>query len=805
MLKNYFKIAWRNFYRDRSFTFLNLIGLSTGLACTLLICLWVNDELGVDHFYEKDSRLFQVLVNTKNANDIQTIPETPALLAGALAADMPEVEYAASEQGSFSGQYTLSAGAKTPETGKMPAGEKTLKATGLYVSKDYFHVFSWPLLEGNKDQVLADKNSIVLSKALALRLFGTAENIVGRKVSWQHEKQFVVSGIVDASSVHSSTQFDFLMPFELFLEANPDEKDWKNSDPRTYVVLKEGARVEAFNKKMTELVKSKNKSSSPLFLRRYSDGYLYGRYENGVQAGGRIEYVRLFSIIALFILVIACINFMNLSTARASKRMKEVGIRKCVGASRLMLVFQYLGEAMLMAFISLAVALLFVGVLLPFFNAFVGKRLALSGGRELLFLFGGITLFAGFLAGSYPAIYLSGFKPVAVLKGKLRDAAGEIWVRKGLVVFQFTLSVVLIIAVMVVYRQIAYIQQQDRGFNKDNVVSFNVEGAVTPANMSQFLEGIETFIAQVKTLPGVANVSSMDHNSIVSDFGSTGDIKWAGKGPGQNISFGNIGINYGLIETLGMQMAAGRSFSRALSSDSSEIIFNEAAIRAMGIKDPVGKTVTMWGQDRRIAGVVKDFHYQSFHTSIKPFAFRLEPLFTNRIFVKIKPGAVSSVLGRLQELFLQRYPGFVFDYQFLDQDYQAQYIAEKQVAGLSLWFTGLTILISCLGLFGLAAFTAERRFKEIGIRKVLGATAGSVVVLLSGDFLKLVLIALLAGFPLAWWAANQWLDGFVYHTQIGVGIFLMAGVSIVVITLLTIGYQAVKAALANPAKSLATE
>ena len=801
MLRNYFKIAWRNFYRDRPFTFLNLMGLSTGLACTLLICLWVKDELGIDHFPGKDGRLYQVLVNGKNSDGIQTIPETPAMLAGALVKEMPEVEYAASEQGSFSGQYTLSAG----ENGGGKNGEKNIKATGLYASKDYFNVLPWPLLYGDKDRVLSDKNSIVLSKAMALRLFGTTDNVVGQKVSWQHDKQFIVSGIVDGPSVHYSTQFDFLMSFDLFLEANPDEKDWKNSDPHTYVVLKEGARVEAFDQKMTALIKSKNKSAGGFFLRRYSDGYLYGRYENGVQAGGRIEYVRLFSVIALFILVIACINFMNLSTAKASKRMKEVGIRKCVGASRLMLVVQYLGESMLMAFVSLVFALLLVGLLLPFFNILTGKHLILSAGRELLLLFGGITLFTGFLAGSYPALYLSGFKPVAVLKGKLREVAGELWVRKGLVVFQFTLSVVLIIAAIVVYRQIAFIQHQDRGFNKDHIISFNAEGALRPENMSTFLAGIETFISQVKSMPGVENVSSMDHGSIVSDFGSTGDIKWAGKDMHQNISFGNIGINYGLIETLGMRMAAGRSFSRALSSDSSEIIFNEAAIRAMGLKDPVGKTVTMWGQDRRIAGVVKDFHYQSFHTSVKPFAFRLEPLFTNRIVVRIRPGEEQPVIGRLQELYAKSYPGFVFDYQFLDQDYQAQYTAEKQVAGLSLWFTGLTILISCLGLFGLAAFTAERRFKEIGIRKVLGATAGSVVLLLSGDFLKLVLIALLVGFPLAWWAAYQWLSGFAYHTHIGVGIFLVAGLSIVVITILTIGYQAVKAAIANPVRSLKTE
>jgi ABC-type antimicrobial peptide transport system permease subunit len=544
-------------------------------------------------------------------------------------------------------------------------------------------------------------------------------------------------------------------------------------------------------------------------VRPFSSGYLHGRYENGIQSGGRIEYVRLFAVIALFILVIACINFMNLATAKASKRMKEVGIKKVVGASRLTLVIQYLGESLLMAFFSLLLAVIVVAVCLPTFNDITGKQLTLVMGAHVILPFLGITLFAGLLAGSYPALYLSGFKPVAILKGKFRNSMTELWVRRGLVVFQFTLSVVFIIAVLAVYRQIEFIQTKDRGFDKDNIISFSAEGMqpgnMTPEEMNAFLAGVETFLGDIKNIPGVVNASSTDHNSLVGDYGSTGDINWEGKDPRMNLSFNNIGVNYGFIETLGMTMAAGRSFSRVVSSDSSEIIFNESAIKAMGLKNPIGKTVKMWGQNRRVVGVIKDFHYESLHENVKPFAIRLEPLLTYRFMARIKSGNGNDVIARIGALYQKKYPGFNFDYSFLDQDYQAQYVAEKRVAVLSRYFSGLTILIACLGLFGLAAFTAERRFKEIGIRKVLGATVSNVVIMLSADFLKLIFVAVLISFPLAWWATDRWLDTFAYRIDLGVGIFLAAGAATLLITLLTISFQAIKTAIANPITALRSE
>lgn len=793
MLKNHFKIVLRYLLKDRQFTFLNLIGLSTGLACTLLIYLWVNDELKFDKFHQKEKRLYQVMANQQSAEGIKTIHQTPALLADALAREMPEVEFAAAAQGSFSGKQTLS------------VGDKHIKAVGIYAGKDYFNIFSWQLAEGNRSQVLADKSSVVISKDLAKKLFGTTQNVVGKTVEWQHDKQFTISGVFENVPANSSIRFDFALPFQIFLDANEYQREWSSSDPNTYVVLREGANVDRFNDKIAGYVKSKlPESKTTLFVRPFSSGYLYGKYENGAQAGGRIEYVKLFSIIAIFILVIACINFMNLSTAKASKRLKEVGIKKVVGASRGTLIFQFMIESMLMTVVSLLIAAIFVLVLLSPFNYITGKELSIDFNLNIILLILGIILFTGLIAGSYPALYLSKFDPVTVLKGKLRGSAGELWVRRGLVVFQFVLSVIFIVSVIVVYRQIQFIQTKNQGFNKDNVISFDMEG-MTSENVETFLSGVQSFVSEVRTMPGVMKASSMDHGSIIGDFGSTSDISWQGKNPDDRINFANIGVNYDMIETLGMQIAQGRSFSREVSSDSFEIIFNEAAIDMMGLKDPIGKTVKMWDQDRRIVGVVKNFHFESLHESVKPFAMRLEPKFTYRIMVKIQGGKESETLDRIQALFQKYNPGYVFDYRFLDQDYQTQYMAEKRVAVLSRYFSGLAILISCLGLFGLAAFTAQRRQKEISIRKAVGASVSNVTYLLSKDFFRLVLIAVFVAFPLAWWLMNQWLENFVYKIDIGVDVFLIAGASIILITLITVSFQAVKAALANPVKSLRSE
>jgi predicted permease len=793
MLNNYFKTIGRNFAKDRRFTLLNLLGLSTGLACTLLIYLWVTDELQMDKFHKNDAGLYQVMENRVQGPNIWTAQSAPAPEADALAKEMPEVQYAVATVGPVN--YTLSV-----ENGSTP--EKEIKSNGLYAGADFFHVFSYDLIHGNPGQVLADKKAIVLSDLLALRLFGTTENLIGKTVVLQHEQPYAISGIFTAPGVHSSQQFDFVLSVLDQKDAQDNRSNWDNTFCSTYLVLKPGVNPAQFNAKIAGLIvrKSNNqiKYRTP-FIQRYSDIYLHGRYEAGVQAGGRIDYVRLFSLIALFILVIACINFMNLSTAKAAGRAKEVGIKKVVGAGRGALIIQFLGESTGMAFTSLLLAICWVSLVLPEFNNITGKQLSLyhlNTGSILSAL--GITFFTGLVAGSYPALYLSGFQPIRVLKGKLRTAAGEVMVRKGLVVFQFTLSIILIVGVGAVYRQISYIQTKPLGYDRDNVITIEKEGRLTAVQQQN------TFLAEARQIPGVTAASGISH-SLTGHDGGTYDVVWPGKDPNDRTEFEIVGGDLDMIKTLGMTIKEGRDFSADYPSDSTGIIFNEAAIRFMGMRHPIGQRVTMWDQPVKIIGVVSDFHFQSLHEKVKPLFILLRPRWTDHFVIKLAADREKPAIAALEQLYRQFNPGWSFGYTFMDERYQTLYVAENRVAVLSRCFAALAILISCLGLFGLAAFTAQRRNKEIGIRKVLGASVRSVFLLLSGDFLKLILVAMLISFPLAWWATSQWLGSFAYRIDIGVGIFFATGIFIILLTFLTISFQSIRAALANPAKSLKTE
>jgi ABC-type antimicrobial peptide transport system permease subunit len=775
------------------------MGLSTGLACALLIYLWVKDELRIDRFNEKDSQLFQVIkTSLTDDGSVHTHESTPALLAKSMATEIPEVEYAVSV-------------IRQNIMGIASAGNKHIKAIPQFVDKDYFNVFSLRLIHGNKDKVLADKHGILLSDELALKLFNTTENIVGKTVSWDHADElngpYIVSGIFEAPPSNASVQFDLIFPYSLYFETYKDRYGltlWYSNSSYTYLILRKGTNVKDFNEKIRDFSKSKLKAAHGpgglkwegiIFLQRYSDKYLYNRYENGKVAGGRIEYVRLFFIVAIFILVIACINFMNLATAKASRRIKELGIKKVIGASRSMLILQYMAESMLMALLSLLVAILLVSLLLPQFNEITGKNITLDFQSNLVLPAIGLTLITGVIAGSYPALYLSRFKPALVLKGKLTSSVSESLMRKGLVVFQFTISVILIVSVLVVYKQTEFIQSKNLGYSKDNIIQFTSEGKLR--------QGLSTFLREVKKIPGVVNASSMD-GDMVGQHSGGGGINWPGKPPGQGIEFSGLDVDYGLMETLGLAMAEGRQFSREFGSDSSKVIFNEAAIAAMGLKDPIGKTVEMWGKKKKIIGVVKNFHYESLYEKLGPFFFRYSEKNSN-IVIKIKAGMVSETLARLEKFYKNYNMGLPFEYKFMDEDYRKLYASEQRVAVLSKWFAAIAILISCLGLFGLASFTAQKRQKEIGIRKVVGATISNVIVLLSKDFLKLVFIAVMLAFPLASWLMNKWLNDFEYRISIGVDTFLVTGGLVVLITLATISFQAIKAAVANPVKSLRTE
>ncbi len=793
MFKNHFRLVWRNLVKDRQFALLNLLGLASGLACALMIWLWIQDEMKTDKGHEKDSRLYQVMQNMPHDQGIETAEYTQGPLANALASEIPEIQYAA----------TVVPASWFSSRGIITAGEVRLKAREQFISKDYFNMFSCRFTEGDKNKLSTDKHFIAISDELAMKLFHTTKQVVGRSIEWDHSDfngSYTIAGVFEKNDVHVSDKFDILFNFDLFVEKREGMLSWDNNDPRTYLLLRAGTNIARFNNKIKDFIKTKDtKASQSLFVRPFSDKYLYGQYSNGIQSGGRIAYVKLFAAIALFILLIACINFMNLSTARASKRIKEVGIKKVVGASRANLILQYLGESVMMSIMSLLLGLGLIRLLLPGFNELTGKELVLEFNANIVLTFLGITLVTGLIAGCYPALYISGFRPVAVLKGKLKTSIGELWIRKGMVTFQFALSVMAIVGVLVITRQINLIQSKDLGYSRDHIIDFSIPmGDPDSASLSK----ASAFINELKSIPGVVSVASYYHN-LTGDHGSIGGFKWPGKDPDNKIDFANLEVGYGFLETMGIQIVAGRNFSPNANA-SNEIIFNENAIRKMGLKDPIGKTVRFWDRNRVIVGIAKDFNFESLYETVKPCFFQMYPAMPN-VIVKIKSGTEKQTIAGLQDIYTRFNKGLSFDYRFLDDEYQALYVAENRVAVLSKYFAGLAILISCLGLFGLAAFTAQRRQKEIGIRKVVGASAGSIVMMLSKDYVKLIAIAALIGLPLIGWVMEQWLQDFAFRIRLSADVFLIAGVAVLLITLLTIGFQSVKAALVNPVKSLRSE
>jgi putative ABC transport system permease protein len=773
--------------RDRQFTLLNLIGLATGLACALLIYLWVTDEVSFDKFFANSDQMYQLMEVRNYPGHAGISDESSGLLSETVKTQMPEVEYAATiAPPNWFQKFTLT------------VGEKNIKAVGQYVGKDYFNIFSFKLIKGNKDDVLKDKSSIVISETLANKLFGTTEDVIGKKIRFQQDTSFFVSGIFEDLPRNSSEQFDFVLSFEYYKSIASWVTSWYNGGPHNYILLKKGTDVNAFNKRVYDIItRNANDTFRKVTAIPFATAYLNNTFIHGARVGGRMEYVRLFSIIAIFILAIACINFMNLSTAKASRRLKEVGIKKVVGAGRKQLIFQFLSESVLLAFISVVFALLIVLLLLPEFNQLTDKHLSLHFNSELLLGVLCITLFTGFVSGSYPALYLSGFNPISILKNKLSSSIGEVWARKGLVVFQFAITITLIIAVLVVYKQIGLIQSVQLGYNKDNILRFNAEGKI--------LRNEVNFLTELKRIPGVINASTTTHEMVGRNFGGN-MIDWPGKDPNGVYYFEGVNAGYDFVETMGMQMLAGRSYSKQFASDSTAIVLNETAVKTIGLKDPVGKTIRWFGHDVHIIGVVKDFHFESLHQPVVPLYIALDyGEVWDRVMVRLSSTGQKETIARIEDAYEKYNPGFPFEFSFLDDAYQKQYAAEKRVSVLSRYFAGLAIVISCLGLFGLAAFTAQRRQKEIGIRKIIGASVSNIFLMLSKDFLLLVLIAILVAFPLSWWAMNNWLQGFAYRINISASIFIVAGTSIILITLLTISYQAIKAAVANPVKSLRSE
>ncbi len=783
MLKNYLKIAWRSLLKDKQFTILNVFGLSAGLACSLLIFLWVTDEVSFDKFFQHDERLYKLMERINSNGDIFQVEESSGRLAETVKQNIPEVEYASAiAPARWFAQHTLS------------VNDKNIKANVQYGEKDYFNIFSFPMIAGNSDEVLATRHSIVFSDELAVKLFGTTANILGSPVQLDHDTTFFVTGVFKKMPANSSQQFDFMLSFDYFKMLKTWVTQWEGSGPQNFVLLKKGTTPEAFNAKVKDIITSNTGDTArKVYATKFSDGYLYNQ-SGDKAAGERIEYVRLFSALAIFIMIIACINFMNLSTAKAARRLKEVGVKKVIGANRRQLILQFLTESYVLTAIAMIIAIGLAIVLLPEFNQLTGKSIALHFNWKIAAAIVGITLVTGLLAGSYPAFYISGFSPLSILKGKLSTSFAELVSRKGLVVFQFTLSTVLIVAVIVVYQQVQFIRNSEVGYNKQNIVRFTAEGRI--------LTNQETFLSELRKIPGVKNASNTFANIIGRKWSM--NLGWPGKDPNEKQSFEIFSVGHQFIETMDMKVKQGRPFSESFGGDSLNVLVNEAAVKAMNLQNPIGSTVRFQNKDYQVIGVLKDFHFESMHDAIRPVFMHLQGG-EGSIVARIQAGNEHSTLEGIKRLYERYNRGFPFTFNFLDEAYQKQYETETRIATLSGYFAGLAIIISCLGLFGLAAFSAQKRKKEIGIRKVVGASSARITAMLSADFLKLIGVALLIAFPVSWWLMSSWLQGYEYRVDLSAVVFVVTAGLVLLITLLVISFQAIKAATANPVKNLRTE
>lgn len=789
MIKNFFKVAVRNLWRHKGYSFLNIFGLAMGLVCSLLIILWVQHERSVDAFHVNGPYLYSVYERQFYDNKVEGGPYTPGVLADEMKKVLPEVEYAA--------------GCAWTSHSTFAVGDKILKEDGTWVGADFLRMFTFPLLQGDPATALQDPTSIAISRKMARDFFDSPADAMGKTIRLQNSKDFKVTAVFEDVPENSSRQFDYLLSWKTFLEENEWAKDWGNNGPQTLIQLRPDANPVAVDKKIRKFLDNYNKEQSDAFritlhLQPFPEAYLHSNFRNGYITGGRIEYVRLFSIVAIFILLIACINFMNLTTARSVKRAKEIGVRKVVGAVRGVLIRQFMGEAILLAFFAMLLALLLLLLLLPFFNQLTGKQIAFPGNHLSFWaMLGGLTILTGCISGSYPALFLSSFKPIRVLKGSLKFKAGAAWFRKGLVIFQFTLSTILIIGTIVVARQVGYVQSVNLGYDRENLVSIVLEGDLT-AKYPVFKE-------EALRMPGIKEVSRMSQGPVSINNG-TGGVEWEGKDPNVLPMFTQIGVGYDFVKTMHLQLLAGRGYSKDFATDSVGYLINETALKKIGYKDPIGKPLTFWGKKGKIIGLLKDFHFTSLHEPINPLIVRLmETDGYGHILVRTEAGKTKQALASLQSLCQKLNPQFPFSPRFADEEYQKLYKSEQVVGKLSNGFAFLAIFISCLGLLGLAMFTAEQRTKEFGIRKVLGASVSSLFGLLSKDFLVLVFIAFVVASPVAWWAMHAWLENFAYHIDLQWWVFLLAGLLALLIALLTISFQAVKAALANPVSSLRTE
>jgi ABC-type antimicrobial peptide transport system permease subunit len=786
MIRNYIKIAWRNLVKDKSFSLINILGLAVGMASAILIMLWIQYEMGYDQFHERKDRIYEVWNRVNRDGEISSWNTTPRILGPTLKKDLPEVEHAVRVD--WTNRYLFS------------IGDKRLMASGTAVDSNFLQVFSFPMLKGDPNSVLNDPSSIVLTESLAKKLYGD-EDPMGKVLLIENKYSFKVSGIL--KDLPSNTRFDFeyLLPWSFLRQVGADDQYWGNNSTRNYVLLKPNASEANVQAKLKTLRKKYDADDpeAEMFIYPMERWRLYSRFESGKESGGMIEFVRLFGMIAAFILLIACINFMNLSTARSEKRAKEVGVRKVAGALKHSLVTQFLGESLMVALLAGIVSLLIVELSLPAFSSLTERVLGVDYRDPVNWMyFLGFIVLTGLVAGSYPAFFLSSFQPIRVLKGTLVKVNGAVTPRKVLVVLQFTFAIILTIGTIIIRQQIKYAQDRQPGYNKDNLVYHFLTGD---------LEKNYPLVKNELLSKGIAKSITKTSAPMTEGWSNSWGFEWAGKQEGDRRLFDRYCADEHLANTAGLQIVQGRDMDLGLyPTDSSAILLNESAAKAMGFKDPIGQVIRDDGREWHVVGVFRDFILQSPYRKTTPMVVEGAKGWFNVMHIKLNGDrSTAENLKQMGEVFRRFNPTFPVDIKFVDEEYARKFENEQRTGKLVSIFTILTVLISCLGLFGLATYMAEARIKEIGVRKVLGASVSGITTLLSKDFLKLVGIALLIAIPLAWWAMHTWLEKFEYRVEIKWWYFALAGVSALMIALLTVSYQAIRAAMMNPVKSLRSE
>lgn len=816
MLKNYLKIAWRNLRKQKGYAFINIFGLAVGLACCTVILLYISHELSYDKHHKHADRIYRVVPKIDFSGNYLEMASAPAPMGPTLKQDFPEVEAATRFR---------PLGSRI-----VKKGDKNIKEDNLVLADStVFDVFTMPLLYGNPETALTEPNTVVISESIAKKYFGTV-NAVGESLVILEEFDFEVTGVMEDMPATSHFHFNFLLSMITTEEA--ENNSWLSNNFRTYVLLKQGTDPQAFEQHFGTIkkqyvepqLKSVVGSSMAEFeeagnsveydLQPLTSIHLHSDLTGEFEPNGSITYVYIFSVLAVFVLMLACINFMNLATARSSKRAKEVGIRKTLGSARSQLTLQFLAESLLLSIIAFLVALFFVELSAPFFSNLAGTDIAgnyLSnpGLAALIFV---IVLITGLLAGSYPALMLSSFKPVRVLKGTFSERSGHSLLRKGLVVFQFSISIIIIVGLLVINKQLSFIQNKDLGFNKDQIII--VEDAYTLGSSY----AVDALKEEMLDDP-IFKSGTISSYFPVQGFGKNDRTYWPeGQEPTQNntVSMQNWSVDEDYIPTLGMELVAGRNFDVERGTDERKVILNEAAAKKFRLENPIGKSIKAFqteddgtlNQDKhleyRIIGIVKNFHYQSLRQDINPLGLFYEPSHGNVAF-SIAASNTPEAINRLEQWWNQQAPDKPFNYTFMDQQFDQMYRAENRVKNLMTAFSVLALLIACLGLFGLSAYSAERRTKEIGIRKVMGASVPNILALMSGEFLKLVALSFVLAIPVSYLIMNKWLQDFVYRINIGIDVFVIAGIGALLIALATVSWQSIRAALANPVDSLRSE